>query len=130
MNTFKCWLIAQTEVLGGLVFILGILLMQDDGAILKTEILPSYLKSIWLLTTIASVAFVLSTMITIFTWRNFEEVVSRSLVWRRSNVDLFSMKIKYSLNIFIQILIISIALTYEIIVFVTLYKSGVIYVTY
>lgn len=130
MNTFKCWLIAQTEVLGGLVFILGILLMQDDGAILKTEILPSYLKSIWLLTTIASAAFVLSTMITIFTWRNFEEVVSRSLVWRRSNVDLFSMKIKYSLNIFIQILIISIALTYEIIVFVTLYKGGVIYVTY
>lgn len=44
------------------------------------------------------VAGILSIFIAAFVSRNFEDVVSRRMLWRNSNVDMFSMKISYVIN--------------------------------
>lgn len=115
MNTFKCWLVAQIEPLFGFTLIAGWMILLGADQITSP---PEFLISIWFFVTIASIALIPSIIITIFTWRNYEEVISRSLMWRRSNIDRFSMKLKYSFGVFIQTLLILIIIPYSVIILV------------
>jgi len=39
--------------------------------------------------------------VAIYTYNNFDEVVSRRMLWRNSNVSLFNEQLKYSIGRFI-----------------------------
>lgn len=114
MNSkFNCWLIANLETFAGICFITLLFLQNSDSGINQAipEVKANTQNSTWYLIIIGLalvVSIFFSVIIAIYTYRNFDEVVSRRMLWRNSNVSLFNEQLKYTLSRFGNALIFSV----------------------
>ncbi len=114
MKTIFCWLIANLEShLGMMVlFVLFYPQFSDKNEISqKTEKLSSVIKgsediAINSLIVCVIVAFILAILTAVFTYRNFDEVISRQFKWRNSNVERFEARLNYTLTRFMWSMIV------------------------
>jgi uncharacterized integral membrane protein len=83
-------------MLGGVIFVQCIKWESKSEASDSTY-LNLFLSSFW---TVFIVASVVSLLIAIYTFINFDEVTSRRMLWRNSNVSLFDVSILYTLDRF------------------------------
>ena len=107
-NTFYSWLIANMECIAVVVaFICVVFSSMGDGEslvdvqnqeVVKASIHPTI--GLTLLGLTALLTLISSVVIAIFTWRNFDEVVSRRTLFRNSNSALFSMRLLYTCSRF------------------------------
>jgi len=103
-STIKCWLIANLETLGGISFLFFLFACSIYGNSHTKMVqptngnIPTFYWIIIGITTLISIYF--SILVAIFTYRNFEEVVDRRMLWRNSNVSMFHARLKYSLSRF------------------------------
>ena len=99
-NTIKYWLIANFEVFSFLIF-LFIIINGSKSTEQTSQATVQYTTFQYVLFGIAvAVDVYLSVMIAIFSFRNFDEVVSRRMLWRNSNVSLFQEQLKYAISRF------------------------------
>lgn len=108
MKTVFCWLIANLESQIALMIIIAILYPQisDKQENLKKiqqsypNIQVSESTIVYFLIGCLIIAFILAVWTAIFTYRNFDEINSRRFRWSNSNVELFDIKLKYSISRF------------------------------
>lgn len=95
MRTLVCWLLSKLKEPAALGFIGAVCLIMGwdtvDGdsmiSILKIALPIDIVLSIWA---------------AVFTYKNFDEVFSRSSRWRNSNVEKFDVRLKYSILILFE----------------------------
>ena len=80
MRTWGCWLLSKMKSFAGLGIILIVCLWGLDAED------DAYRQALTLMVVITPVSAILSIWAAIFTFKNFEEVYSRSKRWRNSNV--------------------------------------------
>ena len=105
-KTIKCWLIANLETLNAIGFFLLLLIVQIKS---HNETLPTggtqntsqISVFYWILIIFATISDILvSVKIAIYTYRNFDEIVSLRMLFHNSNVSLFQIQLKYSISRF------------------------------
>jgi len=98
-ETLKCWLIANVESIST-IFVISIILRYKS----YEKTLPNGIEistSNWyLIGALILLGLIFSTIVAVFTYNNFREVVSRQMIWRNSNVSMFNERLKYSINRF------------------------------
>lgn len=103
-STIKCWLIANLETLGGVSFLFFLFACSIHGNSYTKVAQPTdghIPISHWIIIGMTIlIAIYFSILVAIFTYRNFDEVVDRRMLWRNSNVSLFHAQLKYSLSRF------------------------------
>lgn len=95
MRTLVCWLLSKLKEPAALGFLCAVCLIMGwdkvDGdsmiSILKIALPINIVLSIWA---------------AVFTYKNFDEVFSRSSRWRNSNVEKFDVRLKYSILILFE----------------------------
>lgn len=105
MKTFKCWLVAQSDIYLLIAFLFCAIVVGKLDIEINLDI-P--------LLVIAILALVLAIFICIFAWRNFEEVIPYNFMWRKSNVERFGMRLKYTIYTFFMMLLTFVFLFYGI----------------
>jgi len=103
-KTIKCWLVANIEGLSGIFFFFILFTAFNEK---NTELNDALkLETIhWVIFGIVSaVDIYLSVLIAIFSYRNFDEVVSLRMLFHNSNVSLFQEQLKYSISRFFSAL--------------------------
>lgn len=98
MRTWGCWLLSKMKSFAGLGIILIVCLWGLDAED------DAYRQALTLMVVITPVSAILSIWAAIFTFKNFEEVYSRSKRWRNSNVEKLNTRICYSISMFFQCL--------------------------
>jgi hypothetical protein len=92
----------MSEIFGRYFFMIGVGIMvvcfKEDFAI--DPALSKFPTICWIT---LSCATVIATLIAIFVYRNFEEVVSRRMLYRNSAVEMFDSRLKYTLGQFMNI---------------------------
>ncbi len=108
MKTFISWVISQIEAIIALI-VAGICCLAPELAARLTVNLEGLFDGGWSAVDgsifAAIISIVVAIVAMIFTWRNFEETISRSMIWRRSNIDRFGMRLQYSLTIFVEVVV-------------------------
>lgn len=95
MRTFICWMLSKLKGIAGLGLIGALCLLLGWDNIDSNSVIPILMIAI-------PVDIVLSVWAGVFTYKNFDEVFSRSSRWRNSNVTKFDMRFKYSVLVFFQ----------------------------
>ena len=99
MKTFLSWLLTKITPLAFLgVFTLFYIFNMISEQKLTVEDVTAWAFIV------VPIDIVLSVCATVFTYRNFDEVFSRSKRWRNSNVEKFDMRIWYCLALFFKCL--------------------------
>lgn len=99
MKTFFCWLLSKINPITGVGILAAMwcaLTAADDFEFAHKILKP--------LLVIGSISFILSVWAAVFTFKNFDEVYSRSKRWRNSNVDRLDVRISYSFGMFVKCL--------------------------
>jgi len=98
-ETIKCWLIANIE---SIIAFLVISIFLRYKAYVKTIPEDIHISTLhWIIIGFFTFfGLVFSTIIAVYTYKNFSEVVSRRMIWRNSNVSMFNDRLKYSINRF------------------------------
>lgn len=99
-NTFKCWIISNLEILASIGFIIFIYKNEYYNDNNQTVFTNSTFLLILIGLILMTIIF-FSVKVAIYTYKNFDEVVSRRMLWRNSNVSLFNEQLKYSIGRFI-----------------------------
>lgn len=105
-KTIKCWLIANLETLNAISFFLFLIIVQINSHNENPPMGDSHNTSqisvfYWILIIIATISDILvSVKIAIYTYRNFDEIVSLRMLFHNSNVSLFQVQLKYSISRF------------------------------
>lgn len=98
-ETIKCWFIANIESISAFLLISIIFRYEAYSKTIPENIQVTTLN--WIIIGFFTLfAFVFSTIIAVYTYKNFSEVVSRRMIWRNSNVSMFDERLKYSINRF------------------------------
>lgn len=95
MRTFICWLLSKLREPAALVFFGAICLMMGWDKV-DGESMMSILKIA------LPIDIILSVWAAVFTYKNFDEVFSRSSRWRNSNVEKFDVRLKYSILVLFE----------------------------
>lgn len=95
MRTFICWLLSKLKEPAALGFWGTICLMMGWDKI-DGESMMSILKIA------LPIDIILSAWAAVFTYKNFDEVFSRSSRWRNSNVEKFDVRLKYSILVLFE----------------------------
>jgi hypothetical protein len=100
MKTFYCWLLANA--IGPLLVVEVIVFANlcahyaEDNGMPPGKMVAIYSSTHFL------ISFILSLVVAIwvcrFTWSNIYEVVSRRFLYRNSNINTFSFRLKYSIK--------------------------------
>ena len=99
MKTFLCWLLTKITPLAILgVFMLFYIINQISEQKLTIEDVMTWAFIV------VPIDIVLSVWATVFTYRNFDEVFSRSSRWRTSNVEKLDSRIWYTIGTFFKCL--------------------------
>lgn len=98
-ETIKCWIIANLESIS-VFFIFSIILRYKSfEKTMPYDIRMTTLN--WcLIGALIIFGLIFSTIVAVYTYNNFSEVVSRRMIWRNSNVSMFNERLKYSINRF------------------------------
>ena len=124
MKTFTCWLLSKIAIPAtlGILMLFCIVGMISEHRLTVEDVTQwSYV--------VVPIDFVLSVCATIFTYRNFDEVYSRSKRWRNNNVEKFDMRLSYCIFMFIQCLLavpflmLLLVLLYNVIAFMCRWQS-------
>jgi hypothetical protein len=103
-NTIKCWLIANLETLLGICFLTFLFCSAhgSSGTANPSTQANIQIPTSWkiIIGSVVIIAIYFSVKIATYTYRNFDEVVSRRMLWRNSNVSMFQEQLKYSLSRF------------------------------
>lgn len=99
MKTFWCWIIANMDSQIAVIIFIAIILPKPIKVAHSPEILPYYLFALIF-------TFSLAILTAIYTYKNYNEVISRRFRWRSSNVEVFSARLKYTISRFFVSLII------------------------
>lgn len=95
MRTFICWLLSKLREPAALGFWGAICLMMGWDKV-DGESMMSILKIA------LPIDIILSVWAAVFTYKNFDEVFSRSSRWRNSNVEKFDVRLKYSILVLFE----------------------------
>lgn len=95
MRTFICWLLSKLREPAALGFLGAICLMMGWDKV-DGESMMSILKIA------LPIDIILSVWAAVFTYKNFDEVFSRSSRWRNSNVEKFDVRLKYSILVLFE----------------------------
>lgn len=95
MRTFICWLLSKLREPAALGFFGAICLMMGWDKV-DGESMMSILKIA------LPIDIILSVWAAVFTYKNFDEVFSRSSRWRNSNVEKFDVRLKYSILVLFE----------------------------
>jgi membrane protease YdiL (CAAX protease family) len=82
-----------------IIIFIAIILPKPIKIAHSPEILPYYLIALVF-------TFFLAILTAIYTYKNYNEVISRRFRWRSSNVDIFSARLKYTISRFFASMII------------------------
>lgn len=97
MKTFICWLIAcASEIIMGLE-LFAIVIIKSNNLIIK-DMSSNQKASDYFLIFSCLATLIFAIFITIYTYRNIDEVISRQFKWKNSRVSAFNYRLKYSLN--------------------------------
>ena len=98
MKTLMCWLIANLESHLIIIFLCALMYKLNTSPNHVQIIFSKFLapESISLLIILVILAFIFSLWTAIFTYKNFNEVISRQFRWRNSNVEIFSSRLYYT----------------------------------
>lgn len=89
MKTFKALLISYLEVI--FIFALLIGIKGGDG-----ELFGSVKTSpAWIITGLA-LSSIFAIWVAVFTWKNYKECISRSVLWRNSKVSILASRFGYT----------------------------------
>ncbi len=111
MKTFLCWLISRSPKTILFIEVLIILFLNEEHIVISNVLSDKSVMLKFLLSAgILSIIFPL--LIMIYTYKNFEEVVSQQFKYRNSNVEKFDYRLKYSWDIFRVTFLICVLATY------------------
>ncbi len=92
MKTFNCWLISNLEF----ILVIYLFIVIGGGSEIFQLSLPTNKT---LATTLLIFSFIVTLSfaiyIAIYSWKNFDEVTSRRMLWRNSNAAIFQIKLAY-----------------------------------
>lgn len=100
MKTIFCWIIANLEGFIAIILFYVMVCAAFQVNPINQDIQISQTALINLLIGSLILAFIFAIITAIFTYRNFDEVISRQFRWRNSNVELFSAQLKYTFSRF------------------------------
>lgn len=108
MKTIFCWLIANIESHIALMILFVLFyytFLKKNENLQKMEQISSSVKVSEAVVLnyaigILIIAFILAILTAIFTYQNFDEVISRQFKWRSSNVGQFSAQLSYTFSRF------------------------------
>lgn len=96
-ETIKSWLIANLESISA--FFLVVIIFRFKGYESSIDLKSALTTFEWIFIVIVFItSFTISILVSSYTYKNFNEVVSRRMLWRNSNVTLFNERLKYSIN--------------------------------
>lgn len=111
MKTFLCWLISRSPKTILFIEVLIILFLNEEHIVISNVLSDKSVMLKFLLSAgILSIIFPL--LIMIYTYKNFEEVVSQQFKYRNSNVEKFDYRLKYSWDRFRVTFLICVLATY------------------
>ncbi len=94
MKTFKSLLISYLELVVVVAFS-----VTTNG--FEKPFLPSGMLSVtWLITGVV-LSGIFAIWVAVFTWKNYRECISRSFIWRNSNVSILASKFGYTWQRFV-----------------------------
>lgn len=97
MKTFWCWFLANFP---SVFIILGIFFgayIGENNIVIADILSDNSIATIYFIVS-AIFSFLLSLGVTVYVYRNIDEVISRRFKWGNSNVGKFDFRLKYSLR--------------------------------
>lgn len=95
MRTIICWMLSKLQLPAALGLLGAFLLFKRFGDVGDDSIVK-------ILMICLPIDVFLSVWAAVFTYKNFDEVFSRSSRWRSSNVEKFDVRLKYGIYVLFQ----------------------------
>lgn len=111
MKTFLCWLISRSPKTILFIEVLVILFLNEKHIVIS-DVLSDKSVMFKFLLSASILSIIISLLIMIYTYKNFEEVVSQQFKYKSSNVEKFDYRLKYSWDRFKVTFIICVLATY------------------
>lgn len=111
MKTFLCWLISRSPKTILFIEVLVILFLNEKHIVIS-DVLSDKSVMFKFLLSASILSIIVSLLIMIYTYKNFEEVISQQFKYKSSNVEKFDYRLKYSWDRFKVTFIICVLATY------------------